>query len=356
MVLHFKHQEPCHACTRYRKCNSRYRARAHEGYHEEGHEEYQRRSEIAAEGKAYDAQCRKHNKQNKVLRTEQSVKRGGADIDERNLYKFRGLDRQRSDEYPVLRTVRLLAYDQDRHKYEHRQYSKRQAHGLRPVKIAQPPAEDEKRNDTREDDNYLPEHLVRHGRGYDRKAYRRQKKCQRFDLKARAPYAAHGKIAEPLEQYKQHKAKQYARCILAFGRAQILKQEYSLKNCQEKQCHRRVDALPALRSACLDSVALLFAYIAKAHTVSGKVQNITVAHDSAHALHLFAVDPDSALGEDIEYAPNALRTADKNRVYTADRGVRQADIRRFRAADEVFPMVYERNAVILMDISPYLGL
>ena len=91
MVLHFKHQEPCHACTRYRKCNSRYRARAHEGYHEEGHEEYQRRSEIAAEGKAYDAQCRKHNKQNKVLRTEQSVKRGGADIDERNLYKFRGL-------------------------------------------------------------------------------------------------------------------------------------------------------------------------------------------------------------------------------------------------------------------------
>ena len=258
--------------------------------------------------------------------------------------------------YPVFCAVLLGSENEHRGENEHRQYRQRQAHGLRPVKIAQPPAEGKKRNDAREDDYHLPEHLVRYGRGYNRKTDRRQEKGQSFYLKARAAYAAHGKIAKPLEQHEQHKAEQYARDIFAFGRAQVLKQKYRLKNRQEKQRHRRMHALPALSSARFDGVALLFAYISKAHAVSGKVQNVAVAHDGAHTLHLFAVDPDSALGEDVEYAPHALGAADKHRVHTADRGIRQAYIRRFRAADEILPMVYKRNAVILVDISPYLGL
>ena len=109
----------------------------------------------------------------------------------------------------------------------------------------------------------------------------------------------------------------------------MLKQEYCLEDRQEKQRYRRVDALPALRSARLDRVALLFADIAEANAVSGKVQNITVANNGACCLHLFAVDPNSALGEDIENAPYSLGASDEYRVHTADRCIRQADIRRF---------------------------
>ena len=109
----------------------------------------------------------------------------------------------------------------------------------------------------------------------------------------------------------------------------MLKKQYCLKDRQEKQRNCRVDALPALRSARLDRVALLFADIAEANAVSGKVQNITVANNGACCLHLFAVDPNSALGEDVENAPYSLGASDEYRVHSADRCIRQAYIRRF---------------------------
>ena len=356
MILHFEHQEAGHARSRNGQSHGRYRARAHKGYDEEGHEEYERRAEVAAECKADDTQRGKCDEKYEVFGAEQPVKRRSADIDERDLYKLRGLDRHRSDEYPVFRAVLLASENEHRGKDQHRQYRQRKAHGLCPVKIAQPPAESKERGNARKNDQHLAEHFVRHGRGYDGKADRREEKRKRFDLKARAPYAAHGKIAEPLEQYQQRKAQHYAGKIFALSRAQVLKQKQRLKKRQEKQRHRRMHALPALRSARLYSVTLLFAYVPKAHAVSGKIENVAVVNDRARALNLFAVYPNSALGEDIEYAPHALWTAYEYGVHAADRGVWQADIRRPRAAYEVFPVVYERHSVVSVDIAPDLRL
>ena len=114
--------------------------------------------------------------------------------------------------------------------------------------------------------------------------------------------------------------------------------------------------LPAHGAAGLDGVALLFAYIAEAHAVSGEVEYIPVLHDGARALNLVAVDPDAALGEDIKYAPDTLGAADKNRVHTADGLIGQAYVRRAGAAYEIFPVVYQRNALVLVYIAPDLRL
>ncbi len=92
----------------------------------------------------------------------------------------------------------------------------------------------------------------------------------------------------------------------------MLKKQYCLKYRQEKQRNCRVNALPALRSARLDRVALLFSLISRKRTLFPARFKTSPSRTTVPvACTFFAVDPNSALGEDVENAPYSLGASDE---------------------------------------------
>ena len=118
----------------------------------------------------------------------------------------------------------------------------------------------------------------------------------------------------------------------------MLEHQHQLKTRQLQQGHRGGD--PAAGAGAYGFVVLAFSSgdVMEAQHQAAQVDHIPVAHLAAAAAHLYAVDPDSAFGENVAYLPYALVVAIEHRVGAADAGIAQAHIGAEAAADQIFPV------------------
>ena len=204
--LHGYHQEARHGRAGDREEHGGEAARAHEGDDKEGRKEDDRRAEVADERQGYDADGGEHDEHKEVPPREEPVERRRAGVDVEHLDELGGLEADARDAQPVLGAEHGLAEHDVHGQQSQRRRRGYKARGLDALEAPKPGAEEEVERDAEDDEDGLAEHVLRRGRGADRRAQRREEKGQRLRLKARAAHAARHEIAEPLQDDKRQES------------------------------------------------------------------------------------------------------------------------------------------------------
>ena len=139
------------------------------------------------------------DEQHNIALCHQPRERGRADIDKADLDELRRLERHAAQLNPVARTEFFHAEEQVERQQTDARNSREIAHGLRPLQIAQRPADDEERAHARNDCQKLLDKAFRRGARHDGKAHRTQEKRQRLGLKARSAERTKREIQRPFQ-------------------------------------------------------------------------------------------------------------------------------------------------------------
>ena len=283
------------------------------------------------------------------------LERGRADIDEGDLDELGRLDGKARDRDPVARTEDLARGGEVQHEQHQTQNGGGPAQGLDVVQIPQPPAEEEKEKDARNQEHHMAHELRGRGRRTDAKAERTEEERDRLRLKARAVHRAHEEIAQPLDENEREEGQHGLEAIFLLGGDEKLQHEQQLHERKEEERGAGMN-LPAGDSALfLLQGTVLVAVGGELHHVLGAADDIAV-DELLGLLDLLAVEEDPAAAAEIGDVPVALIIARDDGVDARDVLIRQTDVGGFGAANNALPVLQRVHLALRRDeIAPGFG-
>ena len=210
-------------------------ARAQERDNQERDEEHQRRAEIPHQRQRADAHGGKADEQQQVPPSEKPVQGGGAGVNIRDLYKFRGLQGVPRHDQPVFRPENGGAQHQRQGQQAHGDPPGGPARGADPLQVPEPEAQQEKGRQRRDQQRGLFPHGAGGGGGSHGKAHGGEEKAQELRLEAPDGHAALQRPAGPFRRYEHHEGQDHRQQVLLRDDGGELGEQRRLEHRQEHQ-------------------------------------------------------------------------------------------------------------------------